>query len=69
MHPIHQLLAPHYKSTMETNIAARKALINANGIIETVFTPHRYSMEIAAVDYKNHWQFDLQALPNELLSR
>ncbi|XP_057797967.1 linoleate 13S-lipoxygenase 2-1, chloroplastic [Salvia miltiorrhiza] len=69
MHPIHRLLHPHLRYTMEINALARQALINANGIIETSFSPKKYSIELSSAAYDQLWQFDLQALPAELISR
>uniref|UniRef100_A0A5B6ZC57 Lipoxygenase n=1 Tax=Davidia involucrata TaxID=16924 RepID=A0A5B6ZC57_DAVIN len=69
MHPIYRLLHPHFRYTMEINALARLALINAGGIIETSFSPGRYSMELSSVSYDQQWQFDLQALPADLISR
>ncbi|QCD79114.1 lipoxygenase [Vigna unguiculata] len=69
MHPIYRLLHPHMRYTMEINSLAREVLISANGVIETSFTPRKYSMEISSVAYDQLWQFDLQALPNDLISR
>lgn len=69
MHPIYKLLHPHLRYTMEINSLARAALINADGIIEKSFTPRKYSMEICSAVYDQLWQFDLQALPADLISR
>ncbi|KAK7333912.1 hypothetical protein VNO80_30693 [Phaseolus coccineus] len=69
MHPIYRLLHPHMRYTMEINSLAREVLISANGVIETSFSPRKYSMEISSVAYDQFWQFDLQALPNYLISR
>ncbi|KAL5566565.1 hypothetical protein UlMin_029729 [Ulmus minor] len=69
MHPIHRLLHPHFRYTMEINALAREALINAGGIIESSFSPGKYSMELCAVAYDKLWQFDLQALPADLINR
>jgi len=54
---------------MEINSLAREVLISANGVIESSFSPRKYSMEISSVAYDQLWQFDLQALPNDLISR
>ena len=54
---------------MEINALAREALINAGGIIETSFTPAKYSMELCAAAYDKLWRFDHQALPADLISR
>ncbi|XAR62392.1 Linoleate 13S-lipoxygenase [Bertholletia excelsa] len=69
MHPVYRLLHPHFRYTMEINALAREALINADGIIESSFSPAKYSMELSSVAYEQQWQFDLQALPADLISR
>ncbi|KAA8549574.1 hypothetical protein F0562_001408 [Nyssa sinensis] len=69
MHPIYRLLHPHFRYTMEINALARQQLINAGGIIESSFSPDKYSLELSSVAYDQLWQFDLQALPADLISR
>ncbi|GAV89574.1 Lipoxygenase domain-containing protein/PLAT domain-containing protein [Cephalotus follicularis] len=69
MHPIFKLLDPHMRYTLEINALARQSLINADGVIESCFTPGRYCMEISAAAYKNHWRFDLETLPADLIRR
>ena len=69
LHPIMQLMAPHFISTLEINRTARGSLIGAAGSIETHFTPKKYSMEMAAANYRDHWTFESQALPNDLVAR
>ncbi|GAB4856081.1 hypothetical protein Ancab_024721 [Ancistrocladus abbreviatus] len=69
MHPIYRLLHPHFRYTMEINALAREALINAEGIIESSFSPGKYSMELSSALYDQQWRFDWQALPADLLSR
>ncbi|CAA6661597.1 unnamed protein product [Spirodela intermedia] len=69
MHPINRLLRPHFRYTMEINALAREALINAEGTIETCFSPGRYSLEISSVAYDKLWRFDEQALPADLIKR
>ena len=69
MHPIYRLLQPHFRYTMEINALAREALINADGVIESSFTPKKLSILVSSLAYDQHWQFDLQALPNDLIHR
>ncbi|XP_061347779.1 linoleate 13S-lipoxygenase 2-1, chloroplastic-like [Gastrolobium bilobum] len=69
MHPIYRLLNPHLRYTMEINSLARQVLISANGVIEISFSTNKYSMELSSVAYDKLWQFDLQALPNDLIHR
>ncbi|CAK8566860.1 unnamed protein product [Lathyrus sativus] len=69
MHPIYRLLHPHLRYTMEINKVAREVLINANGILEISFFPKKYTMELSSVAYDKLWQFDLQALPKDLINR
>ncbi|KAL8110632.1 linoleate 13S-lipoxygenase 2-1, chloroplastic-like [Apium graveolens] len=69
LHPIYRLLKPHLRYTMNINALARQGLINANGIIESSFSPGRYSMEISSVAYKLLWRFDEEGLPADLIKR
>lgn len=69
MHPIYKLLDPHMRYTLEINAQARQNLINADGVIESCFTPGRYCMEISASAYKNGWRFDMENLPADLIRR
>ncbi|KAF3327873.1 linoleate 13S-lipoxygenase 2-1 [Carex littledalei] len=69
MHPIYRLLHPHFRYTMEINALAREALISAGGIIERSFSPRKYSMELSSVAYDLEWQFDMEALPADLIRR
>lgn len=68
MHPIYKLLDPHMRYTLEINALARQNLINADGVIESCFTPGRYCMEMSAAAYKN-WRFDKEGLPADLIRR
>ncbi|KAL5055822.1 hypothetical protein RYX36_036504 [Vicia faba] len=69
MHPIYRLLLPHFRYTLEINALAREKLINVDGIIESSFTPKQHSLLVSSIAYDQHWQFDLQALPNDLIHR
>lgn len=69
MHPVNRLLQPRFQYTREINALAREALTNAGGVIESVFSPGKYSVEISSVAYDKQWRFDYQALPKDLISR
>ncbi|KAL5552464.1 hypothetical protein UlMin_039865 [Ulmus minor] len=69
MHPIYKLLHPHMRYTLEINALARQSLINGGGIIEASFSPGKYALELSSAAYKSSWQFDMEALPADLLRR
>ncbi|KAL6203728.1 hypothetical protein ACLB2K_027427 [Fragaria x ananassa] len=69
LHPVYKLLHPHFRYTMEINALARESLINAGGIIETSFSPGKYSLELCSIAYAKEWRFDQQALPADLICR
>ncbi|GLC42164.1 hypothetical protein PLESTB_000637500 [Pleodorina starrii] len=69
MHPVHKLMAPHFRYTMNINSNARSSLVNAGGIIEKSFTPGPYAMRLSSVVYGKHWNFATEALPEDLKAR
>ncbi|KAL8171374.1 hypothetical protein V2J09_023178 [Rumex salicifolius] len=68
LHPIHKLLQPHFRDTMNINALARQLLINAGGFLEETVFPARYAMELSSFIYKD-WVLTDQALPTELIKR
>ncbi|KAD2249709.1 hypothetical protein R6Q59_024973 [Mikania micrantha] len=69
MHPIQRLLCPHLRYTMQINSLARLALINAGGTIDTSFSLRKYCMQLSSDAYAQHWRFDHEALPADLINR
>jgi lipoxygenase len=69
MHPVFKLLQPHMRYTLKSNATAREVLINAEGSVETNYTPGRFCMQITCAAYKDWWRFDMEGLPADLIRR
>ncbi|KAI3729204.1 hypothetical protein L6452_17857 [Arctium lappa] len=53
---------------MEINALALLLLINAEGVIESIFGPGKYNVELPSDAYDQQWRFDHEALPADLIS-
>ena len=63
------LIVLHFKSTLEINRGSQRRLILAGCVIEASFMPKGYFMCMAAANYRDTWNFESQALSNDLIAR
>ncbi|GJQ90120.1 probable linoleate 9S-lipoxygenase 5 [Tanacetum coccineum] len=68
LHPIHKLLHPHFRDTMNINGLSRQTLINAGGLLEKTVYPDKYALIMTSNMYKK-WDFTKQGLPADLIDR
>jgi hypothetical protein len=69
LHPLMQLLHPHFKHTITVNSTARMNLLPCNGTIEQIYTPREYVVRMASAYYRDNWTFSGIALPTDLINR
>jgi len=69
VHPIFKLILPHFRYTLPINAAARGALVNADGVIETNFSPGPFSMALSSKVYGLTWRFKEEGLLADLKKR
>ncbi|KAG0560102.1 hypothetical protein KC19_10G154500 [Ceratodon purpureus] len=69
LHPMMQLLKPHFRHTLTTNSTARMNLLPTGGTIELIYTPQKYVVRMASVFYRDNWTFENNGLPKDLIKR
>ncbi|XP_051142252.1 linoleate 13S-lipoxygenase 3-1, chloroplastic-like isoform X2 [Andrographis paniculata] len=69
MHPIFKLLHPHTRYLIRTNAFNRDGVINAGSAIENFNAPAKYCKQLGCSAYKEYWRFDLEGLPEDLITR
>lgn len=68
LHPVHKLMLPHFRYTLNINTNARVGLVNAGGVIEGTFSAGEYAMQLTSIVYRS-WTLVGQALPADLVAR
>lgn len=69
LHPIKTLIKPFFKDTLSINSAARLALVNAEGVVESHFSIGNYAFQLGSKGYGALWRFDHMGIPENLISR
>ena len=67
-HPIHVLLKPHFRFTIQINDSAIHSLIVPGGVVASVLSPDHQSVGKILVDAHDKWRFDEQ-LPAKLFEQ
>lgn len=62
-HPIHVLLKPHFRFTIQINDSAIHSLIVPGGVVASVLSPDHQSVAKILVDAHEQWRFDEQFPP------
>ncbi|KAL6842270.1 hypothetical protein ACP4OV_027918 [Aristida adscensionis] len=78
LHPIHRLLKPHFRNTLNANAVGRQIIFGSGdmrsngdvfrGIHEVTFLASKYGIEKSSMAYKS-WNFTQLALPTDLVKR
>lgn len=70
MHPVHKLLAPHFRGVLATNSVARSSLVGPDGVLSALLPPGTRMLELARFYYANNgYQLHQQSFPAQLAKR